>query len=227
MPNQCRTTCYRLCHRWPGDVVGKGGDYGVFIQGRVFLRSRSSGSFGRAASNGILPLSFLPILVRRSGQCLHAVEAWRRAGHCRCGTCCHVPKDSSQSATILQDLRWPSYGQSSSTGIGGRICGDIAVVEVRAWRPRELCRNGPAHARRPPKAKGFSAAQAKWCRSKRRSIVHHSFGTTRRSAGAFPGVPTAGCRRHGSREEYDAAHGRAFEGVGGGDNATVWSNRRV
>jgi hypothetical protein len=136
--------------------VGRGCDNGGNTQGRVFLRSRSCGGFGRAGSNGILPLPILQILVWWSGQCLHPVEARRRAGHCGCGTCCHVPKDRSQSAAILQEMRWPSYDQSSSARLGGRICSDIADVEVQRRRPRKLCRNSFAYAGRTPQAEGFS-----------------------------------------------------------------------
>jgi hypothetical protein len=80
----------------------------------------------------------------------------RRAGHCRRGACCNVPKDGSQSAEVLQEMRWPSYDQSSSARIGGRVCGDVTDVEVHCRCPRQLCRNSFAYARRTSQAEGFS-----------------------------------------------------------------------
>ena len=98
----------------------------------------------------------MQILVGWPGQCFHSLEARRRAGHCGCGTCCHVPKDRSQSAAILQEMRWPSYDQSSSARIGGRICSDVTDVEVQRGCPRQLCRNSFAYAGRTSQAEGFS-----------------------------------------------------------------------
>ena len=131
-------------------------DNGGNTQRRVFLRSCSCGGFRRAGSNGILPLPIMQILVGWPGQCFHPLEARRRAGHCGCGTCCHVPKDKSQPAAILQEVRWPSYDQSSSARIGGRICSDVTDIEVQRGSPRQLCRNSFADAGRTPQAEGFS-----------------------------------------------------------------------
>jgi hypothetical protein len=122
----------------------------------VFLRGSSCGGFRRTGSNGILPLPIVQIVVGWSSQCFYPLEARGRAGHCGCGTCCYVPKDRSQSATILQKMRWTRYGQSSSTGIGGRICSDATDTEICTRGTRQLCRNGFADAGRAPQAKGFS-----------------------------------------------------------------------
>ena len=137
-------------------VLVLGSDNGGNAQGRVFLRSHSCGGFRRTGSYRILPLPILQILVGWSGQCFYPLEAPRRAGHCGCGTSCHVPKDRSQLTAILQEMRWPPYDQSSYARIGGRICDDITDVEIPRGCLRQLCRNGFANARRTSQAEGFS-----------------------------------------------------------------------
>ena len=172
MPRACFVGGYRLVpDGYPGSMISftlilgfwrmsyqtwGGSDNGGNSQRRVFLRSRSFGSLRRAGSNGILPLPIMQILVGWPGQCIYPLEARRRAGHCGCGTCCHVPKDGSQSAAILQEMRWPSYDQSSSARVGGRICSDVTDFEVQAGCPRQLCRNSFAYAGQTPQAEGFS-----------------------------------------------------------------------
>src|SRR5262249_55440117 len=126
------------------------------IQRRVFLRSGSCGSFGRAGSNGILPLPIMQVVVSCPGQCFHSLEARRRAGYCRCGTCCHVSKDQIQSTAILQGMRWPSHDQSSYDRIGGCICSDVTHLEVQRGCPHQLCRHSFTYAGRTPQAEGFS-----------------------------------------------------------------------
>ena len=125
-------------------------------QRRVFLRSSPCGSLRESGSNGILPLPIMQILVRRTGKCLHFMEARCRAGHCWCGTCRHVSKDGSQSAPILQKMRRSSHDQSSATRVGGRICGNAADTEVYCRCPCQLCGNSFANAGRTYQAEGFS-----------------------------------------------------------------------
>ncbi len=98
----------------------------------------------------------MPIVVRRSSECFYSLEARRRAGYCRCRTCCNVPKDRSQSTAVLQKMRWPSFDQSSSAWIGGCICSDLTDVEVHRGCPRQLCRDSFAYAGRTSQAEGFS-----------------------------------------------------------------------
>src|SRR5450759_4452652 len=76
-------------------------------------------------------------------------------------------------------MRWPSYDQSSSARIDGRICSDVTDVEVQRWCPRQLCRNSFAYAGRTSQAERFS--QRVWrlrrCRGGVRSMS--AIGTKR------------------------------------------------
>jgi hypothetical protein len=148
-------------------------------QRRVFLRNRSCGGFGRTGSNGILPLPIMQVLVSCPGQCLHPLEARRRAGYCGCGPCCHVPKDQIQSTSILQEMRWPSHDQSSYDRVGGCICSDVTHLEVQRGCAHQLCRHSFAYAGRTPQAEGFS--QRVWRLRRRRAGVRgapKALGTT-------------------------------------------------
>ena len=157
----------------------KGATNGGNIQGRVFLRSRSCGGFGRTGSNGILPLPIMQVLVSCPGHYLHPLEARRRAGYCGRGTCCHVPKDEIQSTAILQEMRRPSHEQSSDDRIGGRICSDGTDLEVPRGSAHQLCRNGFANAGWTSEVEGFS--QRVWrLRRKRAGVTEEPkyLGTT-------------------------------------------------
>jgi hypothetical protein len=73
----------------------------------------------------------VPILVGQSGQRLYPLETRGRADHRGCQTSRHVPEERSQPAEILQEMRRPSHDQSSAAEFGGRICCDVADVEVQ------------------------------------------------------------------------------------------------
>ena len=64
-----------------GGIKRGGKPNGGSTQRRVFLRNSSSGGFGRTGGNGILPLPIMQVLVSFPGQCLHPLEARRRAGY--------------------------------------------------------------------------------------------------------------------------------------------------
>ena len=135
----------------------------------VFAEPFMCGSLRRAGSNGVLPLPIMQILVGWPSQCIYPLEARRRAGHCGCGTRCHVPKDRSQSAAILHEMRRPSYDKSSSARIGGRLCSDVTDVEIQSSCSRQLCRNSFPIRDGVSQTEGFSkelAAQVKSWRIK-------------------------------------------------------------
>src|SRR5882757_1319550 len=80
---------------------------------KLFLwRGRSAGH-RFAGGHGLLPLQFVPIVVRWTRERFHAVEARGRAGHIGCATRRDVRKDADEPAQILREMRWPSDDHSS------------------------------------------------------------------------------------------------------------------
>src|SRR4051812_765168 len=145
----------------PGPVSGvvygtREDDHDRFVYGGVLLRRGRDPRDWRAERNGLLPLSVVPLLVRRPGKCVLSL-ATRGSGDAQgSGEHCNLPQDGTEPSPVLQALWRPFDDGTSSVEDGRRLCRDDPRPGVRAAGAHQLCRNSAADARRAAEAKGLS-----------------------------------------------------------------------
>src|SRR5262249_42068380 len=118
----------------------------------MLLRSHSFGGFGSTRSDGILPLSVLPLVVWRTRECFYALETGGRAGHQGQGPARYISEDRNQPATILPQVRRTSYDHASDARTGRCVLSDPTRFEVHSGYDGQLRGDCIANARGPPKA---------------------------------------------------------------------------
>src|SRR5262245_13425253 len=99
-------------------------------KGECFCGAVQLEASGEPEGMGVLSLPLMPFVVGRTCQCLHALEAWRGAGHSGRGVYWHVPEDGIEPAAILPEMWRPFDDQSPSAGIGRRLCSYASYGEV-------------------------------------------------------------------------------------------------
>src|SRR5262245_45477037 len=113
----------------------------------MLLWSSQNRSHWRAPGDGLLPLSVMPFLVWRTGQCLLPLEARGREGHGWSGAPRNLRQDAHERAPILPEMRWASDGQSSAAEHGRCVRGDHPIIDIRAGRSCQLRGDGAANER--------------------------------------------------------------------------------
>src|SRR5262249_26819347 len=121
----------------------------------MLLRSHSFGGFGSTRSDGILPLSVLPLVVWRTRECFYALETGGRAGHQRQEPASYISEDRNQPATILPQVRRTSYDHASDARTGRCILSDPTRFEVQSRCACQLRGDCIADARRASQAEGL------------------------------------------------------------------------
>src|SRR4029077_1555739 len=97
------------------------GDIYYEAYGKLFLwRGRSAGD-RCAGGYGLLPLQFVPVVVRRTCERFHAVEAGGGADHIRRAARRDVRKDADEPAQILHQMRRTLIDQSSDARARRRL----------------------------------------------------------------------------------------------------------
>jgi hypothetical protein len=121
----------------------------------LLLRSCRNRSERSAGGDGVLPLQFVPIVVGRSGECVHLMEARKRHGDDgrRFGRALH--ENEHERPAVLHEMRWSSHDQPSTVGHGGRLCRDDTERGIRARPSRQLCRESAANKGRVAEAQGL------------------------------------------------------------------------
>ena len=121
------------------------------------MRIRSRGSVGRAGSNGLLPLPFVPILVGRPGQCLHACGSPAPYGSRRVPNMLPCSKrPNSVNARYCRKCGGHLMANHPPLGLVDVFAATLPMLTVQPRRPRELCRNRFADAGWTSQAEGFS-----------------------------------------------------------------------
>ena len=123
---------------------------------KLFLRCGRGPGHGCAGRNGLLPLPFLPFVVRRTGERVHPVEAGSGTDHGGGATCRDVREDSDEPAQVLRGVRRSSDDQSSDARAGRCLRRNPPDTPLHARRARQLRRDGAADAGWAAQTEGFS-----------------------------------------------------------------------
>jgi protein-S-isoprenylcysteine O-methyltransferase Ste14 len=115
---------------------------------KLFLRRGRSPGHRCAGRDGLLPLPLLPLVVRRTGERFHPMEAGSGTDHYGSATCCDVREDADEPAQVLCGVRWSSHDQSSDARAGRCLRRNPPDTSLHARRARQLRRDGAANAGR-------------------------------------------------------------------------------
>ena len=85
---------------------------------KLFLRCSRGPGHGRAGRDGLLPLQFVPVVVRWTGERVHPVEARSGADHGGGAARRDVREDSDEPAQVLRGVRRSSDDQPSDARAG-------------------------------------------------------------------------------------------------------------
>jgi hypothetical protein len=172
----------------------------------MLLRRSADRSHRRAPGHGILPLPFMPLLVGRTRQCLLALESRCRKGHRGCREYRDVLEDPDERAKILQQVRRPCDGQSSTAENGRCVRGDHSDSEFPSRRTRQLRRDGPADQGWADQVQGLSI-RFWWLR--RNGLGLRAWTARRQDAGTGREVTSPGSSASTDRPRTAASRSRA------------------